>query len=231
MTIGLLQCDHVADEFVGIAGDYDAMFQRWLPADWRVYDLPAGQFPALDPYDACDAWVTTGSHESVYDDVAWVHRFAELVRQIHAAGVPFLGVCFGHQMMGHALGGRVSKSERGWGIGVHEFEIRAREAWMSPPLDTVSVLMSCQDQVDVVPPGAVVLASNAHCPVAIFRCGSMLGIQGHPEWEPEYAAALLGRRRDRIGADCVDAALAGIMRPRNSGELSEWAKRWLTRIG
>src|SRR5258708_2801902 len=91
--------------------------------------------------------------------------------------------------------------------------------------------MSCQDQVDVVPPGAVVLASNAHCPVAMFRCGKMLGIQGHPEWEPEYAAALLGRRRDRIGADRVDAALAGVASPRNSGALSEWAKRRLTRVG
>jgi GMP synthase-like glutamine amidotransferase len=228
MTIGLLQCDHVADEFFGIAGDYDEMFRKWLPADWRVYDLTAGQFPAPD---ACDAWVATGSRESVYDEIPWVHRFADLVRQIHAADVPFLGVCFGHQMMGHALGGKVSKSERGWGVGVHEFRICAREPWMSPSLDTVSLLMSCQDQVDVVPPGSVVLASNAHCPVAIFRCGRMLGIQGHPEWEPEYAAALLKRRRDRIGAERSDAALASLTRPRNSVELSGWARQWLAGLG
>jgi GMP synthase-like glutamine amidotransferase len=228
MTLGLLQCDHVADEFLGIAGDYDQMFRRWLPADWRVYDLPAGQLPAPD---ACDAWVTTGSRESVYDDIDWIGRMADLVREIHAAGRTFLGVCFGHQMMAHALGGKVSKSERGWGVGVHEFQVREREPWMSPPLETASLLMSCQDQVEAIPQGAVVMASSAHCPVAMFRMGKMWGIQGHPEWEPRYAGALLASRRKRIGEECVDAALATLERPTNSRELGEWARRWLAGLG
>ena len=224
MTFGLLQCDHVSPEFLHLRGDYDEMFRRWLPGDWRVYDLPAGDLPAAGD---CDAWVTTGSRLSVYDDVPWVHGFAALVRDIHAANRPFLGVCFGHQMMAHALGGKVAKNPRGWGVGVHRFRVLAREPWMIPPLDDISVLMSCQDQVEALPPEATVLASSEHCPVALFRCGSLLGIQGHPEWHPDYAAALLSSRRERIGGTVADRAMATLETPTHSLEFAHWSRNWL----
>lgn len=224
MIVGLLQCDHVMPEFAGISGDLDAMFARWLPVEWRVYDLTTGRMPGARD---CEAWVATGSRCSVYDDVEWIRKFGELVREIHTARVPYLGVCFGHQMMGQALGGRVAKSSRGWGVGVHEFLVLQAEEWMEPRLDSVSVLMSCQDQVEELPEGAVVLASSEHCPVAMFRCGSLLGIQGHPEWEPGYAEALLHHRRERIGGGIADRALQTLSQPRHSAELSQWALRWL----
>ncbi len=225
MTVGLLQCDHVAGALSGIAGDIDAMFARWLPVEWRVFDLSSGEAPRADD---CDAWVATGSRFSVYDSLDWIGRLACLVREIHAAQVPYLGVCFGHQMIGHALGGRVARSARGWGVGVHHFTLASRESWMEPPLASVSVLMSCQDQVEALPPGAVVLASNDHCPVAMFRCGTLLGIQGHPEWEPPYARALLVDRRDRIGAETAERALNTLSQPRSSDALAQWALRWLS---
>lgn len=224
MTLGLLQCDHVAGELLHIAGDLDAMFQRWLPADWRVYDLTAGATPS--PND-CDAWVATGSRFSVYDDVPWIHAFAQLVRDIHQTNRPFLGVCFGHQMMAHALGGKVARSPRGWGVGVHTFRLQTHEPWMQPPLDEINVLMSCQDQVEQLPPQATVLAANHHCPVALYRTGSLLGIQGHPEWDPAYAAALLEVRRERIGPQLAGAAMNTLTQPRHSAEFAQWAARWL----
>lgn len=225
MKLGLLQCDHTLDSVRSIAGDYDEMFARWLSADWQVYDLPRGERPAS--LDECDAYVTTGSKMSVYDDEPWIHAFAALTREIHAAGKPFLGVCFGHQMMGHALGGRVAKSPNGWGIGVHTFNLTQSEPWMDPAAASVNLLMSCQDQVLDLPPGAVVLGGNAHCPVGIFRVGRMLGIQGHPEFTPEYAGALLELRRERIGAERVDRALATLGMPLDGVLLARWAGRFL----
>lgn len=225
MKLGLLQCDHTLESVRHIAGDYDEMFARWLPAEWTIYDLTTGGGPR--DLNECDAYITTGSKASVYDDEPWIHQFAALTQRIHAANKPFLGVCFGHQMMGHALGGRVAKSPNGWGIGVHTFTITKREQWMAPAADSVSLLMSCQDQVLDLPPGAEVLGGNAHCPVGIFRLGRMLGIQGHPEFTPAYAEALLNLRRERIGAARVDNALATLQQPLSAALLAQWAEAFL----
>ncbi len=225
MKLGLLQCDHTLDSVRHIAGDYDAMFAAWLPADWRVYDLTNGEAP--QSLDECDAYITTGSKASVYDDEPWIHQFAELTRRIRANGKPFVGICFGHQMMGHALGGWVTKSPNGWGIGAHSFPVHKPQRWMQPPSAEFRLLMSCQDQVLSLPPGAEALAGNAHCPVGMFRLGRMLGIQGHPEFTPAYAEALLHLRRERIGAERVDAALATLHQPLDGPLLASWVTQFL----
>jgi GMP synthase-like glutamine amidotransferase len=223
--IGLLQCDHVGAQFLEHGGDYDEMFQRWLPGQWRIYDVASGEIP--ENIQECDGYVSTGSRASVYDDDVWIHRFAGLIRTIHAANVPMIGVCFGHQMISHALGGRVQRCSRGWGIGVQSFSVKQHEPWMRPRLRTFSLLMSCQDQVETLPSGAVVLAGNDQCPVGMFRVGSLLGVQGHPEFSPSYAEALMRSRTFAIGPDRVKAALATMQEPLHSAELSAWALQFL----
>ena len=80
-----------------------------------------GELPAT--LDACDAYLCTGSRASVYDEAGWIHALKDFVRQAYAAGKPFVGICFGHQMLAEALGGKTSKAPQGWGAGIHTVEV------------------------------------------------------------------------------------------------------------
>lgn len=227
MKIGLLECDHVLPELRSIAGDYQDMFLEFLPGyDWAFFDVCNGQFPAPD--DDCDAYLCTGSRFSVYDEVDWILELKAFVRQVSTSDKKFIGVCFGHQMMGEALGGKVKKAESGWNVGVHTFEILRPAPWMSPFQSSLNLMMMCQDQVVQLPPGSTVLARTAYCPVGMFQAGAnMLGIQGHPEFPTAYEARLLELRRERIGSDKVDAALKSLDLPVDATPIAAWIGHFL----
>ena len=222
MRLGLLVCDHVLTELRWISGDYEDMFRRLFAdhgdLDIVTYDLIAGDFPS-DPGE-CDAWVTTGSRHSVNDDEPWIRKLEGFVREVAAAEMPFIGICFGHQMLAKALGGSVARSERGWGVGVKEVEVL-------PELGlghSYRVLTSHQDQVETIPPGGEILGWNQHCPVSMLRVGSkMLGIQGHPEFDPAYSRALMELRRGTVISEpIVDEGLATLDQAPDSDRLAEW---------
>ncbi len=228
MNIGLLQCDHVAERFQVIAGDYPDMFSALFGQHFNLipYDVCNGVWPVS--VQDCDAYLCTGSRWSVYDDVAWIHDLKTFVRRAAETGKPFIGICFGHQMMAEALGGKVEKSEDGWGVGIQDLEITQAEAWMQPARDKLKLHYMHQDQVTRVPEHSVVLARSPHCPVAAFRVGeTMLGIQAHPEFTNEYSAALLTDRIERIGAERVQAARATLIHRTDEDIFVQWITEFL----
>ncbi|MDH4119756.1 MAG: gamma-glutamyl-gamma-aminobutyrate hydrolase family protein [Acidimicrobiia bacterium] len=229
MRLGLLVCDHVHPDLRSIAGDYNDMFAELFSAfgdlDLVEYDLTESRFPSS--VRECDAWITTGSKRSVYENEGWIHGLADLVREFARSDVPFVGVCFGHQMMAHALGGEVRRSPNGWGVGSKVVHVPRSEPWMEVEGwrgGSFRVLNSHADQVDKLPRGAEVLGSNEHCPVSVMRLGPrMLGIQGHPEFVPEYSRRLMEVRRGRlIPETVVDAGLASLDDPPDQALLARW---------
>ena len=223
MTAGLLQCDHVRPELLGISGDYDdmfrEMFRRWAPeVELRVYDVTKGEYP--DATGACDGYLTTGSAFSVNDDVLWVRALETFVRKLFDEGRRFAGICFGHQMIARALGGTVEDSEGGWGVGAKETHFTAPVSGLPP---TVRLLVSHREQIGALPPDATILAGNAHCPASVISVGPhFLGIQGHPEFSPEYARALMLTRQDRIPAEAIDAAMPTFELALHQQEVARW---------
>jgi len=222
MRLGLLVCDHVGPEFLEISGDYDDMFRRLFErrddVEVVTYDAIGGELPA-DPSE-CDVWLTTGSRYSVNDDEQWIRNLEGFVQLVAASGVPFIGICFGHQLIARALGGSVAKSDRGWGVGVKEVEVR-------PDLGLGSsyrLLTSHQDQIETLPPGGEVLGWNEHCPVSMMSVGdTIVGIQGHPEFDVDYSSALMESRRGHlIAEDTVDAGLASLAQDSESSRLADW---------
>jgi GMP synthase-like glutamine amidotransferase len=226
VRIGVLEADHVADKYRAIAGDYSDMFGAMVAAadpeaEVVFYDARGGVRPSRP--DECDAWLCTGSSASVYDDEPWIEALAELVRAIHAARVPFVGICFGHQLIAHALGGRTERATVGWGTGAVPMDIRERADWMAPPLASARLLYSHQDQVTELPPGGRVLGSAPHCPVAMLAVDDdVIGIQAHPEFGTPYLRALLVDRVDRIGEAGTALALESLAQPTDEQAVARW---------
>ena len=233
MHVGLLACDEVAERFQHIAGGYQQMFERLLAPhipDLRLtrFDLQAGD----EPVDAraCDAWITTGSRASVYDDAPWIRRTETFIRQVADSDRPFVGICFGHQLLAQTLGGEVRRAAGGWGVGVLPMSVMQHEPWMTPALSTVRMQYMHADQVVGPPEGAALLGEAPHCPVAMFQHGPrLLGIEAHPEFPAAYARALIEDRRARIGHEAATDALARVDDPVDAGVVGGWIARFFDR--
>jgi len=228
MHIGLLECDDVVGRFAHIKGGYREMFAALLPeARFTYYEVHRGQLPQTPA--ECEAWLCTGSQYSVYDERGWIETLSAFIRQVKEAQSPFVGICFGHQMLAHALGGEVAKSRHGWGVGVLKVEILKQEPWMQPPLAEVRIHHMHQDQVQRLPPGAVILGRSDHCEVGMFRVGeTMLGIEGHPEFTVAFSEALIRSRAERIGAKRAEEALASLSQPTDAAAVAKWISEFVS---
>lgn len=222
MDVGLLIADRVLPEFESIGGQYIDMFSRFLP-DLKLspYYVCDNEFP--NRVDQHEAYICTGSKYSVYDDINWINNLRAFVKNIHDENIRFVGICFGHQMMAEATGGKVKKADSGWAIGVHELSMHSTETWTVPIADQLNVLMLCQDQVHHLPPNSRILASFPDCRVGMFMIGSnMLGIQGHPEFSKEYNEALFKSRIAAIGEEKVQKAQKIISKNLSNETIGAW---------
>ena len=231
LRIGLLVCDHVMPEMLPIAGRYQDMFTTLFAGRPEIelvpYDLLEGEYPRCP--SECDGWISTGSKWSVTDDEPWIHWLEGFVRRLHREGSPHVGVCFGSQMIAHALEGEVTLQAAGWGVGVTQTKVTRRADWMVPHDHSFQVVVSYQDQITRLPPGSVVLASTDHCPVSVFTVGEhSLGIGGHPEIPIPYIRALIESRRGRrIPEATADAALASLKSSPDAVLLRDWITEFL----
>lgn len=230
MNIGLLGCDDVPERFRHLGGTYRDMFEALLTPHaphtrFTWYPVYEGELPAS--IDACDAYICTGSRYSVYEDRDWIHALGDCVRRLHEAGKPYVGICFGHQMLAHALGGEVRRAEQGWGVGLHKMRITTLESWMQPEQSECKLQYMHADQVQRMPAGGALLGSARHCPIAMFRVGTMLGIEGHPEFPAAYIEALLLDRKSRIGPERVAPALASLSERTDEALVAGWIANFL----
>jgi GMP synthase-like glutamine amidotransferase len=228
MKIGILETGQPPGPLIARFGRYPAMFERLLAAPGRrfeSFDVAAGAFPARP--EACDAYVVTGSPAGVYDDLPWIDPLKGFL--VAARGrAALVGVCFGHQVMAEAFGGKVVKSDRGWGVGLHTYQVCERLPWMDGAA-AIAVPASHQDQVVEAPPGARVAAASDFSPFGALDYGDAraFSIQLHPEFDADFAKALAEARRGRLGEARTDAAVASLDAPNDNARVGRWIGRFL----
>ncbi len=230
MNIGLLQCDRVDEKYAPEHGQYPDMFATLLKQvdptiTFTIYDALHDDLPANA--DACDAYLITGSRHGVNDDLPWIAKLEHFIRTLHARQKKIIGICFGHQLIAKALGGRVSKSPSGWGVGMSHNTITQKKSWMVPTRDAFNVLISHQDQVVALPPEAEVLASNETCPVFMMQIGRSFTVQGHPEFSKGYSAALIKGREDILGDLCYKRGMTSLQLPADDALIAQWIINFL----
>ncbi|MBF0310461.1 MAG: type 1 glutamine amidotransferase [Magnetococcales bacterium] len=231
MRIGYLRTGFPPVALQGVFGDYLGMFRAMLEpvlpgVVFEVFEVQRGHLPA--GVGVCDAWLACGSDNSVYDDEPWLPPLMGFIREVHAAGKPYLGICFGHQLLAQALGGRVERAGCGLRLGVRSVHLQRRADWMQPFQQTVRLHHSHQDQVVVLPPGGEILASGEQCPCAMLAVGDhSLGVQGHPEFARDYMEAIIPAHTGRQPGSPVLLARESLAQGVDNELVAGWLGRFL----
>ena len=202
---------------------YPAMFEHLLGLKATSYHVEGGELPAR-PEDH-GAYLITGSAAGVYDPLPWIAPLADFLRSAKGKA-KLVGICFGHQVMAEAFGGRVEKSIRGWGVGLQRYEIVVRAPWMDD-VASIDIPVSHQDQIVVQPPHTHILASSEFSPFGMlaYEDQPAISMQFHPEFERDYTRALIESRRDRLPD--ADAALASLDAPDDRQRVAGWIRTFL----
>jgi GMP synthase-like glutamine amidotransferase len=231
LRICILETDHLRPELADTYTGYGEMFKQLfadqpIEAEFEVFNVVDGHYPPEDRH--YDAYLVTGSKADSFGTDPWIQRLKEFLLKRYENGDKLLGICFGHQLLALLLGGHTERAEQGWGVGVHQYRLQAREPWMQPALEDLSLLISHRDQVVRPPENATILASSEFCPVAAYRIDDrVLCFQGHPEFVVDYSRALLDARQDALGEALYKQALSTLEQTHHGKAVGEWMLRFV----
>ncbi|KAM9982584.1 hypothetical protein ACTFIZ_007130 [Dictyostelium cf. discoideum] len=238
LRIGLLKCDSFIPDIKNKFGDIDTQFKNLLnnntksiDVDLSVFEVANDQFPSKE--DCLDkqkfqGFIISGSKSSVNDDKDWIKKLKEYIQFFSENNVKTIGVCFGHQAIATALGGKVSLNPKGWTVSDYKInyindsnfhkenplvfnDIIKQQPQQSPHLNIICIN---KEIVTEIPKDFKIFANNerSHNQAMYFK-NQFYSFQGHPEYTPELIKATILSRRGIIPDEIIDD---GIERANNS---------------
>ena len=225
IKIGILEPGLPPEELAPSFGNYPSMVESWLGeinAEYQSWTVLNGKFPSSP--DEADLWVITGSKFGVYEDHDWIAPLEDFIRACKAEHKLMVGICFGHQIIAQALGGKVAQAGKGWGLGINHYAVTSDwpEA-LKPSFETMSLQAYHQDQVLEAPEGTKTIASSEFCEnAALWYPDFAITVQGHPEFRKDYSTALIKNYKGvSLTDEEADEALATMTMENNAAALAE----------
>ena len=216
MKIGILKAGHFVPELQSELGDYTALYGRLLNGHghdfgFETFSVVDMKFP--DGPEAADGWLISGSKHGAYEDLPFIPPLEELIHAIHATGKPLIGICFGHQIIAQALGGKVEKFDNGWSVGRVEYEMEGQ---------TFALNAWHQDQVVTAPNSAKTIGSSSFCAHAALAYGDKIWtMQPHPEFESAAIDGLIRLKGDSVQTDRLAHAKAQLPAANNNSDIGQ----------
>ncbi|HMN14137.1 MAG TPA: hypothetical protein PKD55_17615 [Bellilinea sp.] len=231
MKLTLIQPTDVPSSLRHRFGPYHVMLERTFADRGFTFEtIKLSEGETLPDPALLDATLIMGSAAAVYDvHYDWMDPLREYIRAAYAAKTPMVGICFGHQIMAETLGGDVRKSNRGWGLGRHVYDLKSRPGIVANNRRRFAVACSHQDQVIVPPKESETFLSSTFTPHAglVYHNGAAMSVQAHPEFEDDYALALIELRRGIAPDEVVEKAIDSLSRVSDSSEMATFVTAFL----
>ncbi|PGH19560.1 hypothetical protein AJ80_03896 [Polytolypa hystricis UAMH7299] len=211
LRIAILECDIPQDNTRAKYGGYSGVFEALLRSSAKALNQPEivhpdsgldiskynvvddDKYPSLDDIDAI---LMTGSRHNSYEDIPWINRLVDFTTKVLAQDrVRIIGICFGHQILGRALGVKVGPNEQGWEVAVYDMDL-TEEGKTLFGVEKLRLQQMHRDIVHTYPPNTVPLGSTPRCAVqGMYSPRRFIAVQGHPEFNEEIVTEILNKRR------------------------------------
>ncbi|XP_059653194.1 gamma-glutamyl peptidase 5-like [Cornus florida] len=210
----VLLCAEDSDYVKKIYGGYFGVFVKMLAEEgetWDMYRVAGGDFPDEEEIGDYDGFVITGSCSDAHGNDVWICELLSLLKKLDSMKKKVLGICFGHQILSRALGGKIGRNTSGWDIGVTTVHLSSSsKLFTSLKMPALLPVIEChRDEVWELPPKAEVIGWSDKTGVEMFKYGDhIMGIQGHPEYTKDILLHLIGRLLQRnfiVGAFADEA--------------------------